>query len=222
MRAKVLHSMRTCLTLQGFWHVEHCGSYFFYSLRTFCPHLGSFCVVSSFTMFRPNFTSGLLQVILPRPWIGLLSLVTVFPVITAFHICCLSHHAINKIINSQIKKPHLKMIPIKDNYCGCCSCFSMKERESLVWPKRNRDIMTCSLRDFLKAGLHFRKVGWILKCLWRILFYKRCFHFEWRSLLIWGFRSVNGILKVSRVRSKVDLAVESALSFPLTPMWLGI
>ena len=28
----------------------------FYLLRTFCPHLGSFfCVVSSFTTFRPNF-----------------------------------------------------------------------------------------------------------------------------------------------------------------------
>ena len=49
----------------------------FYLLRTFCPHLGSFCVVSSFTTFRPNFTSGLLQVILPRPRIGMLSLVTV-------------------------------------------------------------------------------------------------------------------------------------------------
>ena len=38
---------------------------FFYSLRTFCPHLGSFffCVVSSFTTFLLNFTSGLLQVI---------------------------------------------------------------------------------------------------------------------------------------------------------------
>ena len=43
----------------------------FYLLRTFCPHLDSFfffClfffffgVVSSFTTFRPNFTSGLLQ-----------------------------------------------------------------------------------------------------------------------------------------------------------------
>ena len=33
----------------------------FYLLRTFCPHLGSFCIVSSFTAFRPNFTSGLLQ-----------------------------------------------------------------------------------------------------------------------------------------------------------------
>ena len=35
----------------------------FYLLRTFTPHLGSFCVVSFFTTFRPNFTSGLLQVI---------------------------------------------------------------------------------------------------------------------------------------------------------------
>ena len=26
----------------------------FYILRTFCPHLGSFCGVSSFTTFRPN------------------------------------------------------------------------------------------------------------------------------------------------------------------------
>ena len=58
----------------------------FYLLRTFCPHLGSFfCVVSSFTTFRPNFTSGLLQVILPWPRIGMMSFVTVFPVITAFH-----------------------------------------------------------------------------------------------------------------------------------------
>ena len=29
---------------------------------------------------------------LPRPRIGMLSLVTIFPVITAFHSCCLSHH----------------------------------------------------------------------------------------------------------------------------------
>ena len=30
----------------------------FYLLRTFCPHLGSFCVVSSFTTFQPNFKFG--------------------------------------------------------------------------------------------------------------------------------------------------------------------
>ena len=69
----------------------------FYLLRTFCPHLGSFYVVSSFTTFRPNFTSVLLQVILPRPRIGMLSLVTVSPVITASHICCLSHHVFDQV-----------------------------------------------------------------------------------------------------------------------------
>ena len=69
----------------------------FYLLRTFPPHLGSFCVVSSFTTFRPHFTSGLLQVILPRPRIGMLSLVTVSPVITAFHSCCLSHHVFDQV-----------------------------------------------------------------------------------------------------------------------------
>ena len=55
------------------------------------------CVVSSFTTFLPNFTSGLLQVILPRPRIGMLSLVAVFPVITAFHSCCLSHHVFDQV-----------------------------------------------------------------------------------------------------------------------------
>ena len=69
----------------------------FYLLRTFFPHLGSFCVVSSFTTFRPNFISGLLQVILPWPRIGMLSLVTVSPVITAFHNCCLSHHVFDQV-----------------------------------------------------------------------------------------------------------------------------
>ena len=54
----------------------------------------------------------------------MLSLVTVSPEIIAFHSSCLSHHenyqdedkksAINKKINSQIKKPHLKIIPIED------------------------------------------------------------------------------------------------------------
>ena len=59
--------------------------------------LGSFCVVFSFTTFRPNFTSGLLQVILPWPRIGMLSLVTVSPVITAFHSCCLSHQVFDQV-----------------------------------------------------------------------------------------------------------------------------
>ena len=69
----------------------------FYLLRTFFPHLGNFCVVPSFTTFRPNFTSGLLQVILSRPRIGMMSLVTVSPVITAFHSCCLSHLVFDQV-----------------------------------------------------------------------------------------------------------------------------
>ena len=43
-----------------------------------------------FSTFRPNFTSGLLQVI--NRDLGMLILVTVSPVITAFHSCCLLHH----------------------------------------------------------------------------------------------------------------------------------
>ena len=34
---------------------------------------------------------------LPRPRIGMLSLVTVSPLITAFHSCCLSHHVFDQV-----------------------------------------------------------------------------------------------------------------------------
>ena len=37
-----------------------------------------------------------------------------------------------------------------------------------------------------------------------------------------SFKSVYGILKWSGVRSKVDLAMESDLSFTLIPLWLGL
>ena len=66
-------------------------------MRTFYPHLGSFGVVSSFTMFRPNFHLWPFSGDLPRPRIGMLSLVTVSPVITAFHSCCLSHHDFDQV-----------------------------------------------------------------------------------------------------------------------------
>ena len=105
---------------------------------------------------------------------------------------------------------------------GCGSCFKMKELVSLVWPIRNLDITTCSLLDFLYAGLHSPKVGWIWKSLLWMLLLHCCCHFVWRNLLIVGFRSVYGILDLSGVRSKADLAAESTLSFPLTPMWLGV
>ena len=107
-------------------------------------------------------------------------------------------------------------------HCGCSSWFKMKEWVSLVWPICNRDITTCSLLDFLDAGLHSPKVGWIWKSLLWMLLLHCCCHFVWRNLLIVGFRSVYGILDLSGVRSKADLAAESALSFHLTPMWLGV
>ena len=68
----------------------------FYLLRTFWPHLGSFrfflCVVSS-AKFHLWTSSG----DLPRPRIGILSLVAVSPVITAFHSCCLSQHVFDQV-----------------------------------------------------------------------------------------------------------------------------
>ena len=87
-------------------------------------------------------------------------------------------------------------------HCDCSSCFKMKEWVSLVWPIRNRDITTCSLLDFLNAGLHSPKVGWIWKSLLWILLLHCCCHFEWRDLLIVGFRSVYGswIYRVSDLR----------------------
>ena len=107
-------------------------------------------------------------------------------------------------------------------HCGCGSCFRMKEWVSLVWLIRNRDITTCSLLDFLDADLHSPKVGWIWKSLlWKLLLH-RCCYFVWSNSSIVGSRSVYGILDLSGVRSKADLAAESAPSFPLTPICLGV
>ena len=107
-------------------------------------------------------------------------------------------------------------------HCDCCPCFNMKVWVNLEWPMRNRDIMTCSLLDFLKAGLHSPKLGWIWKSLLWMFMSHRCCHFVWKNLLIVGFKSVYGMEITSGLRPKADLAAESALSFPLTPMWLGI
>ena len=82
--------------------------------------------------------------------------------------------------------------------------------------------MTYSFLDFLKAGLHSPKVGFIWKGLLLMLLFHRCYHFVKKNLLIWGFKSVYGMKILSGLRSKADLAAESSLSFPLTPMWLGI
>ena len=56
-----------------------CSFFFFFSLR--------FGQISPLAFFRW---------FLPRPRIGMMSLVTVFPVITAFHSCCLSYHVFDQ------------------------------------------------------------------------------------------------------------------------------
>ena len=84
---------------------------------------------------------------------------------------------------------------------------------SLVWPIRSLDLMT---------GLHSPKVGLIWKSLLLMLSFQHCCHFVTKNLFICGFNSVYGMLVLSGLRSKADFADESALSLPLTPMWLGI
>ena len=113
---------------------------------------------------------------------------------------------------------HVKWCKAFDMSNTCCSCLRIKEGVSLVWPMCYRDIVTCSLFNFLKAQLHSPKVSWILKSLlWMLSFQHYC-HFAWRNLLILGFQSVYGILNLSGDQSKADLAANPALSFPPTPM----
>ena len=72
---------------------------FFYLLRTFCPHLGKFFFVLFLLSLRFGQISPLafFRWFLPRPRIGMMSLVTVSPVITAFHSWCLSHHVFDQV-----------------------------------------------------------------------------------------------------------------------------
>ena len=99
----------------------------------FCPHLGScflgfFCVISRFTTFRPNFTSGLLQVI--------------FTVTSdrndesAFHSCCLSHHVCDRqklwkavITGNTVTR---LIIPIRGRGKN-----HLKKARGEIWPKRS-------------------------------------------------------------------------------------
>ena len=64
----------------------HCG--------LFCPHLGSFLCCFFFYYVSAKFHLWPSSCDLSRPRIGMLSLVTVSPVITSFHSCCLSHQKI--------------------------------------------------------------------------------------------------------------------------------
>ena len=69
----------------------------FYLLRTFPPKLGSFLCCFFFHYVSAKFHLWPSSGDLPRPRIGMLSLVTVSPVITAFPSCCLSHHVFDQV-----------------------------------------------------------------------------------------------------------------------------
>ena len=69
----------------------------FYLLRTFCPPLGSFLCCFFFHYISAKFHLWRSSGDLPRPLIGMLSLVTVSPVITAFHSCCLPHYVFDQV-----------------------------------------------------------------------------------------------------------------------------
>ena len=64
-------------------------------IADFCPHLGSFCYFSHYVSAKfhlwPSSSAE------PRPRVGMLSLVTVSPVITAFHSCCLLYHVFDQV-----------------------------------------------------------------------------------------------------------------------------
>ena len=65
----------------------------FYWLRTI------FLILVVFVLFLLSLRFGQISPLadLPRPRIGMLSLVTVSPVIAAFHSCCLSHHVFDQV-----------------------------------------------------------------------------------------------------------------------------
>ena len=67
-------------------------------MQTFCPHLGSFFVLFLLSLrFGQISPLAFFRWFLPWPRIGMMSLVTVSPVITAFHSCCPSHHVFDQV-----------------------------------------------------------------------------------------------------------------------------
>ena len=90
-------------------------------------------------------------------------------------------------------------------------------------PIRREDRIISSLQDFLYSSFHSpisAFIVWNLLC--GVLFYLHC-HLFWVKFFISIFKSVYGILKLlSMGIFQAVLAAESAWSFPLIPMWLGI
>ena len=107
------------------------------------------------------------------------------------------------------------------DHCGCCSCLRIKECVSLLWPIRKCVIVTCSFRDFQKAGGHCPKKGLTWNSLLLVFLFQRCCQFLWRKLFISGFRSVYGMLYLSGPSLKPILLLRLLYDF-LSPNLIGL
>ena len=111
----------------------------------------------------------------------------------------------------------LDPIPLLCRLFHCSSSYlNLRDCVSVVWPMRNRDVMSFTSLNFLKPSFHSLRVGFIQKSL---------FFYSWlfvlRNLLTRGFESVYANLILSKAIFKANLAVKSAFSFPFSQMWLG-
>ena len=106
---------------------------------------------------------------------------------------------------------------------GGCSCLSRYEWVMSVRPIRRRYRIISSLRDFQYPSFHSpisAFIVWSLLC--GVMFHLNC-HLFWVKFFISILKSVYGILILFSIGIfQAVLVAESAWSFPLIPMWLGI
>ena len=97
------------------------------------------------------------------------------------------------------------------------------ERVMSLCSKRRRGRIISSLQDFLYPSFHSPIWAFnVRSLLCGVLYHLNC-HLFWVKFFISIFKSVYGSLKLlSMGIFQVVLAVESALSFPLIPPWLGM
>ena len=107
-------------------------------------------------------------------------------------------------------------------HCGWSSFLRRYEFVKWVWPIRQRERTTSSLRTDLFPWCHSPKVGFISRSLLNeALFHVDC-HFDRIYVFKFGLKSVKGSLILDSCKDWACFADISASSFPLIPIWLGI
>ena len=92
-----------------------------------------------------------------------------------------------------------------------------------VCPIHRRDRIISSLQDFLYPSFNSPISAFIVWSLLCGVLFPLNYHLFWVKSFISVFKSVYGILKLLSIGIlQAVLAAESAWSFPLIPMWLGI